>query len=302
MHRHYEEVARELSLEGLEEPPRFQHTVLVEIPRAAVARVDQSALRSVGAAIDQVRHTVAVRIGGAAGAPAAAEHPGQTGAQVLIVVDVEPLVLGRELGAQRHVRQEAHADAPAQRDRIAPHVPLLVRPEFRVRGVGHQAVTENDVRLQAAPDVSRVDHEPEVVRVGSERARRLDEEDRRIVEKRAVLVLQVRVGGGPVLKLQLVRRLPVPAEAQSVLVDVVDAQLFRVESASEQEAGLPGALLFFRQGGSGEERRDEERRRNHPDHRPSSHPRRPRTDMQSRTPGAQELCLRGIRAMNSWAT
>jgi hypothetical protein len=31
MHRHYEEVARELSLEGLEEPPRFQHTVLVLI-------------------------------------------------------------------------------------------------------------------------------------------------------------------------------------------------------------------------------------------------------------------------------
>src|SRR5438034_1904652 len=31
MHRHYEEVARELSLEGLDEPPRFQHTVLVLI-------------------------------------------------------------------------------------------------------------------------------------------------------------------------------------------------------------------------------------------------------------------------------
>jgi hypothetical protein len=31
MHRHYEEVARELSLEGLEGPPRFQHTVLVLI-------------------------------------------------------------------------------------------------------------------------------------------------------------------------------------------------------------------------------------------------------------------------------
>src|SRR2546427_10623656 len=31
MHRHYEDVARELSLEGLEEPPRFQHTVLVLI-------------------------------------------------------------------------------------------------------------------------------------------------------------------------------------------------------------------------------------------------------------------------------
>jgi amino acid transporter len=31
MHRHYEEVAHELSLEGLEEPPRFQHTVLVLI-------------------------------------------------------------------------------------------------------------------------------------------------------------------------------------------------------------------------------------------------------------------------------
>ena len=29
MHRHYDEVARELSLEGLEGPPRFQHTVLV---------------------------------------------------------------------------------------------------------------------------------------------------------------------------------------------------------------------------------------------------------------------------------
>jgi len=31
MHRHYDEVARELSLEGLDEPPRFQHTVLVLI-------------------------------------------------------------------------------------------------------------------------------------------------------------------------------------------------------------------------------------------------------------------------------
>jgi amino acid transporter len=31
MHRHYEEVARELSLEGLEGPPAFQHTVLVLI-------------------------------------------------------------------------------------------------------------------------------------------------------------------------------------------------------------------------------------------------------------------------------
>jgi amino acid transporter len=31
MHRHYEEVARELSLEGLEAPPKFQHTVLVLI-------------------------------------------------------------------------------------------------------------------------------------------------------------------------------------------------------------------------------------------------------------------------------
>ncbi|HEV8639914.1 MAG TPA: APC family permease [Methylomirabilota bacterium] len=31
MHRHYEEVARELSLEGLEGPPQFQHTVLVLI-------------------------------------------------------------------------------------------------------------------------------------------------------------------------------------------------------------------------------------------------------------------------------
>src|SRR5207244_7527652 len=31
MHRHYEEVARELSLEGLEGPPKFQHTVLVLI-------------------------------------------------------------------------------------------------------------------------------------------------------------------------------------------------------------------------------------------------------------------------------
>ena len=31
MHRHYEEVAHELSLEGLEGPPRFQHTVLVLI-------------------------------------------------------------------------------------------------------------------------------------------------------------------------------------------------------------------------------------------------------------------------------
>ena len=31
MHRHYDEVARELSLEGLEGPPRFQHTVLVLI-------------------------------------------------------------------------------------------------------------------------------------------------------------------------------------------------------------------------------------------------------------------------------
>src|SRR5207302_1178894 len=31
MHRHYAEVARELSLEGLEGPPKFQHTVLVLI-------------------------------------------------------------------------------------------------------------------------------------------------------------------------------------------------------------------------------------------------------------------------------
>jgi hypothetical protein len=31
MHRHYEEVAAELSLEGLEGPPEFQHTVLVLI-------------------------------------------------------------------------------------------------------------------------------------------------------------------------------------------------------------------------------------------------------------------------------
>jgi hypothetical protein len=31
MHRHYNEVAHELSLEGLEGPPRFQHTVLVLI-------------------------------------------------------------------------------------------------------------------------------------------------------------------------------------------------------------------------------------------------------------------------------
>src|SRR5262249_24964551 len=31
MHNHYAEVARELSLEGLEGPPRFQHTVLVLI-------------------------------------------------------------------------------------------------------------------------------------------------------------------------------------------------------------------------------------------------------------------------------
>jgi len=31
MHRHYDEVAVELSLEGLDEPPRFQHTVLVLI-------------------------------------------------------------------------------------------------------------------------------------------------------------------------------------------------------------------------------------------------------------------------------
>jgi hypothetical protein len=29
MHRHYHEVAQELSLEGLEAPPEFQHTVLV---------------------------------------------------------------------------------------------------------------------------------------------------------------------------------------------------------------------------------------------------------------------------------
>jgi len=57
MHRHYEEVARELSLEGLEEPPRFQHTVLVlvgDVHRGVVRAVQYARTLAPAAAVRAV--------------------------------------------------------------------------------------------------------------------------------------------------------------------------------------------------------------------------------------------------------
>ena len=57
MHRHYEEVARELSLEGLEEPPRLQHTVLVlvgDVHRGVVRAVQYARTLAPAAAVRAV--------------------------------------------------------------------------------------------------------------------------------------------------------------------------------------------------------------------------------------------------------
>ena len=57
MHRHYEEVARELSLEGLKEPPRFQHTVLVlvgDVHRGVVRAVQYARTLAPAAAVRAV--------------------------------------------------------------------------------------------------------------------------------------------------------------------------------------------------------------------------------------------------------
>jgi hypothetical protein len=56
MHRHYAEVARELSLEGLAAPPPFQHTVLV-----LVGDVHRGVVRAVQYAKTLAAPTVAVR-------------------------------------------------------------------------------------------------------------------------------------------------------------------------------------------------------------------------------------------------
>ncbi len=56
MHRHYEEIAVELSLEGLEGPPQFQHTVLV-----LVGDVHRGVVRAVQYSRTLVAPTAAVR-------------------------------------------------------------------------------------------------------------------------------------------------------------------------------------------------------------------------------------------------
>jgi amino acid transporter len=57
MHRHYDEVARELSLEGLEGPPRFEHTVLVlvgDVHRGVVRAVQYARTLAPAAAVRAV--------------------------------------------------------------------------------------------------------------------------------------------------------------------------------------------------------------------------------------------------------
>jgi len=56
MHRHYEEVATELSLEGMEAPPEFQHTVLV-----LIGDVHRGVVRAVQYARTLAAPTAAVR-------------------------------------------------------------------------------------------------------------------------------------------------------------------------------------------------------------------------------------------------